>query len=158
MTEDKQNELTEETTEEYYLAAFKKLEDSGKNTWNWAAFFGGFLWFGYRKMFMNCMVFLFCDAVSFFVCMMLAIFLFLSQFGESGPPWIFCSYLVLGCAIFRVHLGWLSNKFYYDQVKKNIERSKDPSISSIMWEVSSKPPFDFASNEENIKAELSKTL
>ncbi|GHU12359.1 hypothetical protein FACS189449_05880 [Alphaproteobacteria bacterium] len=45
MDENKLRELARDPSEDYYLAAFKKLEDTGKNTWNWAAFGGGFLWF-----------------------------------------------------------------------------------------------------------------
>ncbi|GHT95061.1 hypothetical protein FACS1894122_12270 [Alphaproteobacteria bacterium] len=169
----KQNESREKTTDEYYLTAFKNLENSGRNTWNWAAFFGGFLWFGYRKMFINCMLFLFCDVIFFAFCLAFSLLCALCQFGERFPPEIFCSYMILGCAIFRVPLGVFSNKIYYDRVKKNIREDHASLYSTIhapfIWirdrfllrntrEKCTYPPFDFDSNEENIRAELRKTL
>lgn len=37
---------------EYYEKAFSRLEETGKHTWNWAAFFGGITWMLYRKMYL----------------------------------------------------------------------------------------------------------
>lgn len=41
---------------DYYLQKFRKFMSLGKNsflaTWNWSAFFLGFIWFLYRKMFL----------------------------------------------------------------------------------------------------------
>ena len=49
------NEEIDETTK-YYLNAFEKLEQEGKHTWNWAAFFFNVAWLGYRKMYRETLI------------------------------------------------------------------------------------------------------
>ncbi|GHU18154.1 hypothetical protein FACS189472_06070 [Alphaproteobacteria bacterium] len=110
MDEAKLRELVRDSSEEYYLEAFKKLEDSGKNTWNWAAFGGGFLWFCYRKMFM--LGVLYCHLPSFVI---VGIAGFLAFSNEAIIA------LAITFEVFvRVLLGVFCNGIYYKCVKKNI--------------------------------------
>ncbi|GHT91703.1 hypothetical protein FACS1894122_04510 [Alphaproteobacteria bacterium] len=142
MNEDKTIEWADMTPEEYYLAAFKKLEDSGKNTWNWAAFFGGELWLLYRKMFGICAILLFFEMISIPAFVLIFFLCAFAYFGESIPDGIFYVGIALVFIPFRVFLGICGTANYYDQIKENIMNySSDHDL-----------------NDENIRAELCKTL
>ncbi|GHU13706.1 hypothetical protein FACS189449_09410 [Alphaproteobacteria bacterium] len=126
----------------YYLAAFKKLEDSGKNTWNWAAFLGGILWCSYRKMFGECAFLLLFEMVLSALFFPFLLFGAFAYFGENFPLEIFYVGIAIVFIPFRVFLGICGTANYYDQIKENIMNySSDDDL-----------------NEENIRAELSKTL
>ena len=61
-----------DSEEEYYIRAFKRLDETGKQTWNWAAFFFSGSWMAYRKMYLYSFLFkfslaLFAGIVLFFI-------------------------------------------------------------------------------------------
>ncbi|GHT98151.1 hypothetical protein FACS1894126_3310 [Alphaproteobacteria bacterium] len=114
MDDDTTGELTKtppETTEEYYLSAFKKLENSGENTWNWAAFFFGPLWSYYRKMGFIGIFFLFC----YFICLVLFLEAHLFDIERTWKT------ETLAITFPMVLWGIFGNKIYYWQVKQNIK-------------------------------------
>ncbi|MDR2107659.1 MAG: DUF2628 domain-containing protein [Holosporaceae bacterium] len=90
----------------YYVSAFAEAE-KGKNTWNWAAFFGGVYWLHFRKMYMFAWLYMFLLAFLFFafkVCHF------------SYPICVFMTLLIV-----NIYPGFFGNKIYYRRVKKNIK-------------------------------------
>ncbi|GHT94081.1 hypothetical protein FACS1894122_10360 [Alphaproteobacteria bacterium] len=138
MDDEKTGELVKKTTrrdEEYYIAAFKKLEDSGENTWNWVTFFFGSTWFTYRKMFWRGLLFSILERV---LCIpaILNEQIIDGMFVPAAIPTLVAS--VILCFIPRVLLGKFGNAIYYDRIKDRIrdgyhicEKYRPTSILSI---------------------------
>ncbi|GHU14052.1 hypothetical protein FACS189449_10200 [Alphaproteobacteria bacterium] len=129
MDKNKLRDLMRDPSEDYYLAAFKKLEDTGKNTWNWAAFGGGAGWFCYRKMFWR--------GVLFDIVCRIMMFAFAVAFGCAGEL-VSAMTMLAAFAICCVFLGVFGNRIYYGRVKKNIKKGyhlceKYRSTSPVMF-------------------------
>jgi len=112
--------MSKESRAKYYEKAFDRLEKTGKHTWNWAAFFGGFSWMGYRKIYLLEMVFS-------FICGILYVLswtgMCLSFMGRISVPWgVFLTLFVLLFLVKRIGLGRYGNSLYYWTVKKRISR------------------------------------
>jgi hypothetical protein len=106
-------------SEDYYIAAFKKLEETGENTWNWAACLMPGAWLVYRKMFLVNLIFnlLFYVVVSVVSLAITSHMALPDSFSEmKGNMWF------MGWIIFMILMGKFGNKIYYSRVKKNIKR------------------------------------
>ena len=88
---------------EYYTEAFKRLDETEKNTWNWAAFFFGSSWLFYRKMYL-------CGFIIFMIERFIVRFM-------SDNNMIFPLFVFLGL---RLLWGYFGNAWYYDVVKARI--------------------------------------
>ena len=74
---------------EYYEKAFSRLEETGKHTWNWAAFFGGITWLLYRKTYLYAIAF---TIMYFGMDVLLGIYAVPDMGGESGMA---ATYIIL---------------------------------------------------------------
>lgn len=92
---------------EYYLNAFKKL-DEDRDSWNWAAFFFQGMWMFYRKMYLYGFLSLMIDFTVFFSIMSSRTVV--STFGLS-----FVCNLAYKCLY-----GYFGNRLYYSVVKERI--------------------------------------
>lgn len=120
--------LSEE--EDYYVKAFKRLDETGKHTWNCAAFFFGGTWMLYRKMYL------------YFICLHIllwiaGVFFGVIVFGAGSQHMKAFGWLIEIC----VHLlfGYFGNSLYYASVKEKIkegfhlmEQYRPTSISSCL--------------------------
>lgn len=113
-SEDKSTENEDEPIEEveYYKMAFKRLEKEGKHTWNWAAFFFGYVWALYRKMYLY----------AFLYIVLSYILDFIIKFGiDSQTSSIELVFIKLISSIFLgIIWGYYGNYLYYRTVKKRI--------------------------------------
>ncbi|MDR0942868.1 MAG: DUF2628 domain-containing protein [Holosporales bacterium] len=91
------------TKQEYYLSAFKELENRKKFSWNWAAFFFFDFWMLYRKMYLECLI---CCCASSMIYGMICHYF---EFNEIFY-WILC----------KVILGIWGNQLYYKSLKRKI--------------------------------------
>jgi len=96
----------------YYLNVFKKFDNEGKHTWNWAAFFLGCRWLGYRKMYRELAIIYAID------CIALVVALCLFQGNRDS----FNTLLLLIDAFTLVFAGYYGNTLYYRKVKNMIGR------------------------------------
>ena len=92
---------------EYYLDAFKKL-DEGRSSWNWAAFFFQGMWMFYRKMYLYGIFSLLIDCSVFF--------LITSSHSVSA---VFGLSTVFNFA-YKCLYGYFGNRIYYSVVKERI--------------------------------------
>ena len=104
---------------EYYEKAFDRLEKTGKHTWNWAAFFGGFSWMGYRKIYLFGMIFNVVYWILYYAFLMGAIFAFIKSMPIAWVGLVLFILLIIGK---RICLGRFGNALYYWTVKKRIGR------------------------------------
>lgn len=121
---------------EYYRKAFKRLNETGKHTWNWAAFFLGSCWMLYREMYLygilgNLICFLFLTFSSLYARLSLETENFLYICG--------CLLIYLGLSVFY---GYFGNSLYYRvviyRIKKGyhlIDKYSPTSIRTVMPEV-----------------------
>lgn len=185
MNEQKILELTKDPSLDYYLSAFKKIEEVRKSTWNWAAFLGGEMWLNYRKMYMFGVFYFILSAIISFV-FLCSIETTCKSVGFALREEVCISIFLLGfLTIPRIILGLFGNKLYYKRVKKNIRKgyhlcdkykttspamlyfSYNPInliVALIIWirgrallrkSLKSTASFDNKINEENIKAVVS---
>lgn len=102
---------------EYYEQAFKRLDETGKCTWNWAAFFGVNLWMFYRKMYLYGMV------VSFVYYSLHAIIWgIVSVMIETDHFGLMCAIEISLTVLLMVFLGYFGNAMYYRSVKNRIRK------------------------------------
>ncbi len=185
MNEQKILELTKDPSLDYYLSAFKRIEETGKSTWNWAAFLGGEMWLNYRKMYMfGVFYFILAAIVSFIFSFSIETFCKSAGFAWTEEIWI--SIFLIGFLLLpRIILGFFGNKFYYKRVKKNIRKGYhlcdkykvtspvmlyfsynpiNPIVALVIWihdrallrkTLKSKVSFNNDINEENIKTMVS---
>ncbi|GHU16612.1 hypothetical protein FACS189472_02050 [Alphaproteobacteria bacterium] len=100
------------TAEEYYFIAFKILEDHGKHTWNWAAFFFGSMWLFYRKMPLLGTLYAIFELVYSF---------HLENLYDTASLTTKVIALILAF-LPGILIGAFGNAIYYDRVKKNIKK------------------------------------
>lgn len=106
-----------------YVKAFKRLDETGKHTWNWAAFFFGELWMAYRKMylytfFVSVIDLIFSLCVSFYVYGNFSSFYLL----RNDHPNLFFSIILCYWLISGVFTGYFGNALYYRTIKKKIKK------------------------------------
>jgi len=109
MNESILRELTRDPSEGYYLSAFSKLEQNGKNTWNWGAFFGGTRWFNYRKMYW----------LGWIYCLTEILLVNIISTTSDNKK-VMLSLCLLCLLSVSFVLGMCGNRIYYRQVKKDI--------------------------------------
>lgn len=90
----------------YYVKAFKRLDETGKNTWNWAAFLFGPAWMLYRKMYLYGTIFY-------------MIFGTIQNVVVSTGSVFLAFFFVLGI---RILYGYFGNSLYYRIVKERIRQ------------------------------------
>jgi hypothetical protein len=91
---------------DYYLNKWKGSKDPSKSAgWNWAAFFAGVFWFGYRKMYVE----LFCCFGVFILIDLIQIFLNIDINSAI-------TYIV------NALMGILGNTVYFHYVKRKIKK------------------------------------
>jgi len=93
----------------YYLKGYDEIiTRNAPFYWNWAAAFGGFMWFAYRRMYALSMAFLFIPALVFEILH----YLFnISNIGLGAL--IFCqilSFIVPGLMGTRLYFHWIENQ------------------------------------------------
>lgn len=106
-----------ESEEEYYIKAFKRLSETGKHTWNWAAFLFGSMWMLYRKMYLYGFLFLFTNVIlSRLAVIPIALLSIKSDL----------AFILLFVTFFwflpNVLLGYLGNAMYYEAIEKRIQK------------------------------------
>ncbi|MBQ3564645.1 MAG: DUF2628 domain-containing protein [Alphaproteobacteria bacterium] len=106
---------------DYYIEAFRKLENGKKHSWNWAAAIFGTTWLIYRKMYLYAFLFLLLDVF--------AVFIVYSATSEKiGSDYFvdrstFEAIYVWGIgAISFLFFGYYGNRLYYKAVKKKISK------------------------------------
>jgi len=116
-----------ESEEEYYVKAFKRLDETGKHTWNLAAFFFGLGWMLYRKMYLY--GFLYYIAYGILQAYTLGITASVVYGGSSNVSILENDYptlywFVIGCfsLLVSVFTGYFGNAMYYSAVKKKIRK------------------------------------
>jgi hypothetical protein len=112
---------------EYYVKAFKRLDETGKHTWNWAACIFGSAWMAYRKMYLYALsfviiivVFRLC-AFSLISFSMYGNFLLPNLFKDQHPI-LYQSIFVCSWGICCVFTGYFGNALYYRAIKKKIRK------------------------------------
>lgn len=116
-----------ESEEEYYIKAFKRLDETGKHTWNWAAFLFGSAWMAYRKMYLYTLFFVLIIVV-FRLCAFSLVSL--SMYGtflspdlfENQHPVLYQSIFVCSWGICCIFTGYFGNALYYNAIKKRIQK------------------------------------
>ncbi|MDR2107631.1 MAG: DUF2628 domain-containing protein [Holosporaceae bacterium] len=108
MNETAMRELLKDSADDYYVSAFRKINDTGKLTWNWAACCGGSCWLAYRKMYWF--------GLCYFLLTILPSYTFLKE--ESLP--VHAALLVVS----RILLGFYGNSLYYFAVKNRIKEGR----------------------------------
>lgn len=116
-----------ESEEEYYIKAFKRLDETGKHTWNWAAFLFGSAWMAYRKMYLYTLFFTLISRV-FELCVLL--YLSFSVYGnlslfrlpEDEYTGLYPSVLICTWLVSSLFTGYFGNALYYRIVKKKIQK------------------------------------
>lgn len=88
------------------------LPRRAKLSWNWSAFFGGVLWMGYRKMYL--------ELVVLSTLFMLPNLIF-SDISDTQDTLMTASYWLV--------LGLLSNSLYFAKCKREITRIKNLNLS-----------------------------
>jgi len=100
---------------EYYLPIFERFDRDGKTSasWNWAAFFGNWLWCCYRRMYLNGILFL-------ALTMLSGVFQLASE-----------AVMMLVLSATGIAFGMYSNALYYKSISKKIgELNKGDTNSS----------------------------
>lgn len=98
---------------DYYIDKWKSSKNPNKTSgWNWAAFFGGLFWFGYRKMYSIVLYIL-----GIFIVIDLLQALLKIDFNNS---------IASAAAIF---MGITGNSFYFKHMCKKIRNCKNDSLS-----------------------------
>ena len=113
--------------EEYYVKAFKRLDETGKNTWNWAAFFFGPAWMAYRKMYLYAFLFVVIRGVFEFRASSLFAFNIYGNFSslhllENEHQGLYLSISVFSWLACSILMGYFGNALYYNAVKKKIRK------------------------------------
>lgn len=90
----------------------KYLPRRAKLSWNWSAFFGGVLWMGYRKMYIELIV---------FSTLIMLPYLILSDISHNHDTII--------TALYWLVLGLISNSLYFSNCKRGITRIKRLNLS-----------------------------
>lgn len=107
---------------DYYLPIFEKFDKDGKPSasWNWAAFFGNWMWCGYRRM-------IGISSVFFITGLILTMIGNLDKTGTIVLPLFVINILVM------VGLGMYANSFYYNHINKRMSelRLSGDSIAII---------------------------
>ncbi len=91
----------------------KSLPCRAKLSWNWSAFFGGVLWMGYRKMYIELIV--------FSSLIMLPYLFFSAEISDNLDTII--------TAFYWLALGLISNSLYFTNCKRGITRIKRLKLS-----------------------------
>ncbi|MEH6993342.1 DUF2628 domain-containing protein [Neobacillus drentensis] len=102
---------------DFYIGKWDKIEDKKKKTsWNWAAFFLGPFWFGYRKMYIPVLFF----AAAYLI---IDLFLFLLHYQYTEESYFFSPVdRALGLPV-SIILGLLGNYIYLKHTNKYIDKS-----------------------------------
>lgn len=131
--------------EQYYERAFARLKETGKHTWNWAAFFFGSGWMAYRKMYLYSLFF--SIATKFFIYCIHSLFSF-SIYGkflslrllQDDHPYIWLSVEICSCIIVNTFVGYFGNALYYNTIRNKIKKGyhllykySPVSIPSFLW-------------------------
>lgn len=98
----------------YYQDVFHKINEGKVFTWNWAAFFFGYIWFAYRKMY----------AVSFLICLTYTIFLtciFFSVFLNVEDTFSGDVTYIVVVILIKLFYGLFGNKLYYNHIQYKIK-------------------------------------
>ena len=142
-SEDKSTENEDEPIEEveYYKMAFKRLEKEGKHTWNWAAFFFGYVWALYRKMYLYSFL-----AVILYYFLMKICSIVLIPLTTSGSVigLELCNFLL--AIILGIIWGRYGNALYYNVVKKRIKKGDhllDKYRPTSFWGIWGSFPYIF---------------
>ena len=111
-------EQFESEGEYYYIKAFKRLDKTGKHTWNWAAFLFGSQWMLYRKMYLYSCLFLVISVMLSPLPIILSKHLLLIK-SESDD---ILSIMIFFWFIPNVLLGYFGNAVYYKAIEKRIQK------------------------------------
>ena len=116
-----------ESEEEYYIKAFKRLDKTGKHTWNWAACIFGCSWMAYRKMYLYTLFFILIIVVFRLCAFSLVSFnmygTFLSpDLFKYQHPVLYQSIFVCSWGICCIFTGYFGNALYYNAIKKRIRK------------------------------------
>ena len=97
---------------DYYISKWEEIAES-KVSWNWAAFFFGLLWFGYRKMYIHAFIFI--------------AFSLLLQFVQIKMN---TTHLVIALTnlIISVVIGSFGNYLYYEYAKSKVKEIKQKGL------------------------------
>ncbi len=153
---------------EYYIKAFKRLDKTGKHTWNWAAFLFRSAWMAYRKMYLYALSFAFIFGIFEYCAFSLVAFNVYGSFSslhrletEHQVLYLvvkFCCWIIEG-----IFTGYFGNALYYSVIKKKIRKGYHllkkylpTSIPSALAAVYS--PFicfaDWISRKSQLKTEV----
>lgn len=154
--------------EEYYIKAFKRLDERGKHTWNWAACIFGSAWMAYRKMYLYAFLFFIICGVFNYCTFSLIAFNVYGNFLpfnllENEHPRLYLFAEVCCWIIGRIFTGYFGNALYYSAVKKKIQKGyhllqkyRPTSIPSALIVIYS--PFicfaDWISRKSQLKTEV----
>jgi hypothetical protein len=101
---------------DYYKEKWNKLESKkSKTSWNWAAFFLGPLWFGYRKMYIPMVLIAVCY-------ILLDLFFYLFQYQFSEENYFFDPVQNLLLFPITVILAMFGNYYYLKHTNRNIDK------------------------------------
>jgi len=94
---------------DYYISKWEEIAES-KISWNWAAFFFGLLWFGYRKMYPHAFGF-----------MIFSLVLQIIQTKMNTDP------LIIGLTnlAISIFIGMFGNYLYYEYAKSKVQEIKN---------------------------------
>lgn len=133
-----------ESEEEYYLKAFKRLDEYGKHTWNWAAFLFGSSWMAYRKMYLYALFLSIITGIfEFCACLLLSFNIYghlvSRHLLENEYPYLYLFVILCPYIISGVFVGYFGNAMYHRTIKKKIkkgyhllEKYSPTSIPSIL--------------------------
>ncbi|ACD66875.1 MAG TPA: DUF2628 domain-containing protein [Sulfurihydrogenibium sp.] len=97
---------------DYYISKWEEISEN-KISWNWAAFFFGLLWFGYRKMYPHAFGF-----------MIFSLILQTIQIKMNTDP------LIIGLTNLAIStfIGMFGNYLYYEYAKSKVQEIKSKII------------------------------
>lgn len=102
---------------DYYIGKWDKIETKrNKTSWNWAAFFLGPFWFGYRKMYIPILFF----GVAYLI---IDLFLYLSQYEYTEENYFYSPIDRAIALPISILLGLLGNYIYLKHTNKYIDKS-----------------------------------
>ena len=102
---------------DYYINKWNKLENKkSKISWNWAAFFLGPFWFGYRKMYIPVLVIA-------FMYFLLDLFLYVIQYQFTEETYYFDPVENLLLIPLSIFVSLFGNYYYLKHTDRNIEKA-----------------------------------
>lgn len=106
---------------DYYIEAFRKLENEKKHSWNWAAAIFGTTWLIYRKMYLYAFLFLLLDIFAVFIVYSATSEKIGSDYfvDRSTFELIYCG--IIG-TISILFFGRYGNSLYYKIIKKKVAK------------------------------------